>query len=202
MLPQAARRAHIVRRDGERDRVGVQGQRRMPASIGLRVPLSFGRQAWQYLDGWAPRTGKLAAFATDDGWRYALHVAFAREVEASRPAAAAVGASPGGGANGPMPAAGQRDAAAHAAAQLAASAERMPSAAERRGENALEPGGFAPIGFERAARCGLTVAGGTGPPPSRTLRRSTSCDRMMVLFLQPDRRPCRLPLRPSSVPAN
>ena len=44
---------------------------------GLHVVLSYSRHAWQYLDGWEPRTAKLV---WRERGRYELHVAFARDV--------------------------------------------------------------------------------------------------------------------------
>lgn len=54
---------------------------------GVRLALSYSKQAWQYLDGqWQPRTAKLVTFPKDGGgWRYELHVAFMREVEQVAP---------------------------------------------------------------------------------------------------------------------
>lgn len=85
VLPDGARRAAKVAWTGDRILVGIDGAQRMPRSIGLRVPLSFPRHAWQYLDGWTPRTARLVAFPAERGWRYELHVAFARQVEMVQP---------------------------------------------------------------------------------------------------------------------
>ena len=85
LLPDRARRAAKVSWTGARTLVGIDAPQTMPRSIGLRVPLCFPRHAWQYLDGWTPRTAKLVAFPCEGGWRYELHVAFAREVGEAQP---------------------------------------------------------------------------------------------------------------------
>jgi transposase len=85
VLPDRARRAAKVAWTGDKTLVGIKSERTMPRSIGLRVPLSFPRHAWQYLDGWTPRTAKLVAFPAERGWRYELHVAFARQVAPVQP---------------------------------------------------------------------------------------------------------------------
>lgn len=85
LLPDKARRAAKVSWRGDKTLVGIDAAQRMPRSIGLRVPLSFPRHAWQYLDGWTPRTAKLVAFPAERGWRYQLHVAFARQVAQVEP---------------------------------------------------------------------------------------------------------------------
>lgn len=87
VLPDRARRAAKVAWNGDKTLVGIDAMQTMPRSIGLRVPLSFPRHAWQYLDGWTPRTAKLVAFLAEGGWRYELHVAFARKVAQVEPSA-------------------------------------------------------------------------------------------------------------------
>lgn len=78
ILPSKAARGTKSSWDAPKRLFGVAEPVRMPNAFGLRLPVSFPRSAWQYLDHWSPRTAKLV-------WRsagkYELHVAFAREAK-------------------------------------------------------------------------------------------------------------------------
>ncbi len=81
LLPAESRRLHKPRWDAPKLMHGVNGPVKMPNTVGIRVPVSFPKSAWQYLDNWKPRTAKLV-------WRkagqYELHVAFAREIAVTK----------------------------------------------------------------------------------------------------------------------
>lgn len=85
LLPADAARRKVLTWDRPSQVVGHDEPVRLPATGGLRLPLSFPKHAWQYLDGWEPRTAKLVAVADGDAWRYELHVVFARDVATVMP---------------------------------------------------------------------------------------------------------------------
>jgi hypothetical protein len=82
ILPKEARRLSRPQWNGPKLIHGVDEAVRMPRTGGVRVPLSFPKSAWQYMDGWKPRTAKLVWRGAG---RYELHIAFAREIEAAIP---------------------------------------------------------------------------------------------------------------------
>jgi hypothetical protein len=75
LLPSGARRQRKPVNGRPVRLVGVPEPVVLKRTGGIILPLSFGRTAWAYLDGWTPRTARLVNV---DG-RYELHVAFARQ---------------------------------------------------------------------------------------------------------------------------
>jgi transposase len=80
LLPAKAHRLTKPINDKPKRLVGVADPVSLKRTGGLVLPLSFGRAAWAYLDGWTPRTAKLVKVDS----HYELQVAFARSVVSAR----------------------------------------------------------------------------------------------------------------------
>jgi transposase len=80
LLPAKAHRLDKPINDKPKRLVSVAEPMVLKRTSGVILPLSFGRAAWAYLDGWTPRTTKLVRVDA----RYELHVAFAKRVVPAR----------------------------------------------------------------------------------------------------------------------